>query len=114
MTVEYYMAHSLCHIVLGSLTLECGYPVSWLKERVYSCAEGLGFLIYTASSDAEGTLGGLVQAGRRLSRLMASALESARLCSNDPLCSAHESGDHDNRRLSGASCHSCLHIPETS
>jgi hypothetical protein len=112
--IEYYMAHSLCHIILSAFTLECGYPASSLKERIYTCENGLGFLIYTASSDAAGTLGGLVQAGRSLTRLMASALENAKLCSNDPVCSAHEPDDHDNRYLSGASCHSCLYIPETS
>jgi hypothetical protein len=112
--IKYYMAHSTCHLVLAAFTLECGYPASSLKERIYSSDKGLGFLIYTASSDAAGTLGGLVQAGRGLTRLLASALESAKLCSNDPVCSAHHPADNDKRYLSGASCHSCLHIPETS
>ena len=53
-------------------------------------------------------------AGRDLGRLVQQAIESSRLCSNDPLCASHQPGDPDNRPLSGASCHSCLHVPETS
>lgn len=112
--IRYYMVHSLCHILLTTIILECGYPASSLKERVYQNASGTGFLIYTASPDAAGTLGGLTQAGRDLGRHLAVALEGARLCSNDPICSSHLPNDSDKRFLSGASCHSCLHIPETS
>jgi len=36
------------------------------------------------TSDSEGTLGGLVQVGKRIDRILASALEFGRLCSNDP------------------------------
>ncbi len=35
---------------------------------------------------AEGTLGGLVQVGRRIARHLDAALELGRLCSNDPVC----------------------------
>lgn len=111
---EYYLAHSLCHLLMNTLTLECGYPSSSLKERVYLCEEGLGFLIYTASPDADGTLGGLVQQGKKLSRFLAQAIDAARLCSNDPLCASHKPSDPDGRYLSGAACHSCLHVPETA
>lgn len=111
---EYYLAHSLCHLLMNTLTLECGYPSSSLKERVYLCEEGLGFLIYTASPDAEGTLGGLVLQGKKISRFLDQAVDGARLCSNDPLCANHKPSDPDGRYLSGASCHSCLHVPETA
>ncbi len=112
--IEYYLAHSLCHLLMNTLTLECGYPASSLKERVYFGDSGLGFLIYTASSDAEGTLGGLVQKGKDIGRFLGMAIDSARLCSNDPLCASHKPSDPDNRYLSGAACHSCLHVPETA
>jgi hypothetical protein len=50
------------------IALECGYPASSLRERIYLCPTQNkfrgGMLIYTGSSDAEGTLGGLVQTGR--------------------------------------------------
>ena len=111
---EYYLAHSLCHLLMNTLTLECGYPSSSLKERVYLCDEGLGFLIYTASPDSEGTLGGLVQQGKRIDRFLDQAIDAARLCSNDPLCASHKPSDPDGRYLSGAACHGCLHVPETA
>jgi len=45
-------------------------------ERVYAVPQvGYGVMLYTASSDAEGTLGGLVQAGRRIAGFVRSALE---------------------------------------
>lgn len=62
-----------------------------LRERIYaSPAEGTlpdryGILIFTGSSDAEGTLGGLVEAARRTKEFGRKALELASLCSNDPL-----------------------------
>jgi hypothetical protein len=72
-------------------------------------------LLYTASSDAEGTLGGLVQAGRQIRRHLEDALELARLCANDPVCAQHEPCDQNERRyLHGAACHGCLLISETS
>jgi hypothetical protein len=74
-------------------------------------------LLYTASSGSEGSLGGLVEVGKRLERYLEQALDLARLCSNDPVCAAHapahEIGASD-RHLEGASCHGCLLISEPS
>jgi hypothetical protein len=74
-------------------------------------------LLYTASPGAEGSLGGLVEVGRRLARYLEHALDLGRLCSNDPVCAAHlpdgEVGSSD-RHLEGASCHGCLLISEPS
>jgi hypothetical protein len=74
-----------------------------------------GILIYTAASDSEGTLGGLVQLGQPLSlgRQLRSALEAKRICGSDPLCSEH-APVADGRTVHGASCHACLFAPETS
>jgi hypothetical protein len=58
-----------------------------------------GILIYTGSSDAEGTLGGLVQAGREIRRHVRMALEAGKLCSNDPVCSHHEYSVHDEAEM---------------
>ena len=47
--------------------LECGYPASSIRERIYALPGiGYGVLLYTGTSDAEGTLGGLIQVGRRI------------------------------------------------
>lgn len=73
-----------------------------------------GVLLYTAAPDSEGTLGGLVSLGHRdrLGALIEQALDSARLCSSDPLCADHDPLVHG--RLYGAACHACLFSAETS
>ena len=50
-------------MLITAIALDCGYPASSLRERVYAGEQGYGILIYTGSSDSDGTLGGLVQAG---------------------------------------------------
>ena len=74
-----------------------------------------GFLIYTAASDSEGTLGGLVALGetQSLGRLLSQALERCSLCSADPLCAEHVP-DKSEDALHNASCHACLFVPETT
>jgi hypothetical protein len=114
---RFVLLHSLSHLLITAVSLECGYSASSIRERIYSGAGGCGILLYTASSGAEGSLGGLVEVGRRLERYLEQALDLGRLCSNDPVCAAHapahEVGASD-RYLEGASCHGCLLISEPS
>jgi hypothetical protein len=113
--IAYYLLHSLSHLLLTVIALDCGYPSSALRERVYSANEQYGILIYTGSSDSQGTLGGLVQAGREIKRYMLLALERAMLCSNDPICAHHSPAqEHDPQPLLGSACHGCLLVSETS
>lgn len=113
--LHYVLLHSLSHLLLTALALDCGYPASSLRERIYAGDRAYGILIYTGSSDAEGTLGGLVQAGRRIERHLTEALKLATLCSNDPVCSEHRPDNDENERpLHGAACHGCVLIAETS
>jgi hypothetical protein len=113
--IEYLMLHSLSHLLITAVSLSCGYPASSIRERIYARPEGCGILLYTATSDAEGTLGGLVEVGRNIDKHLAEALEVGRLCSNDPVCAQHEASDpHEQRYLHGAACHGCLLISETS
>ena len=114
--LPYVMLHSLAHMLLVQVALECGYSTSAIRERVYASPSlGYGILLYTAGSGSEGTLGGLVEAGRSIGRHLEAALERARLCSNDPVCSHHDpNGDVQERMLHGAACHGCLFVPETS
>jgi hypothetical protein len=117
--LAYVLLHSFSHALMRELTLECGYSAPSIRERIYSSIpdepiDMAGVLVYTAAPDSEGTLGGLVTLGRpqELGRLVRQALERARLCASDPLCS-----EHDPRRdgtLHGAACHACLFAPETS
>jgi len=83
--LPYFLLHSLSHLLLTSVALECGYPASSIRERVYALEAGYGILLYTGTPDAEGTLGGLVEAGRQIARHLQAALELGRLCSNDPV-----------------------------
>ncbi len=32
---EYVMAHSLAHALMSEVAIDCGYPASALKERIY-------------------------------------------------------------------------------
>jgi hypothetical protein len=112
----YVMLHSFSHLLITAVALECGYPSSSIRERIYSIPDvGYGILLYTGTSDAEGTLGGLVQVGRRIHETVRNALELGVLCSNDPVCAQHDpSSGHESRFLHGAACHGCLLISETS
>jgi hypothetical protein len=113
--VAYVMLHSLSHLLITTVSLECGYSASAIKERVYAGDYGYGILLYTGSSGSEGTLGGLVEVGKRIELILANALELGRLCSNDPVCAQHKPAEaHEERFLHGAACHGCLLIAETS
>ena len=113
--LPYYFLHSLSHLLLTAVSLECGYPASSIRERVYALNAGYGVLLYTGSPDAEGTLGGLVESGRQIGQHLRAALELGRLCSNDPVCAQHDpQNQHECRFLHGAACHGCLLIAETS
>lgn len=112
--LPYYLLHLLSHLLITAMSLDCGYPASSIRERVYARLGQYGLLIYTGSSDAEGTLGGLVQAGRRIRQHLRRALVAGRLCSNDPVCAFHAPTQHDHQPLLGSACHGCMLISETS
>ncbi len=112
--LPYIMLHSLSHLLITAMSLECGYPASSIRERVYASSAGYGILLYTGSPDAEGTLGGLVEAGRKIAQHLKEALDRGGLCSNDPVCAQHEPQNAECRFLLGAACHGCLLIAETS
>ena len=114
--LPYIFLHSFSHLLITSVALECGYPASSIRERIYALPNiGYGLLLYTGTVDAEGTLGGLIEVGRRIHEHIQSALELGGLCSNDPVCAQHEpQSPHEHRFLLGAACHGCLLIAETS
>jgi hypothetical protein len=113
--LPYVFLHSLSHLLITAVSLECGYSASSVRERIYAGESGYGILLYTGSPDAEGTLGGLVQVGRHVEHHLGAALEMGGLCSNDPVCAQHDAKDpHEERFLNGAACHGCLLIAEPS
>ncbi len=113
--LPYIMLHSLSHLLITAVSMDCGYPASSIRERIYATDKGYGILLYTGSPDAEGTLGGLVAAGRSIRDYVEAAIELGRLCSYDPVCAQHDPANkHEHRFLHGAACHGCLLIAETS
>jgi hypothetical protein len=117
---RFYLLHSLSHLLLSAVSLECGYPASAIRERIYCAPAGVdvpmaGILLYTGTPGTEGTLGGLVEQGKKLGSHLRRALELGRLCSNDPVCAAHTPDrDPSERFLEGAACHGCLFLAECS
>ncbi len=115
---RYLLLHALAHLLIRQFGLECGYASSSLRERIYS-SQGqdamAGILIYTASPDSEGSLGGLVEMSHaeRLGPMLKRALNSSKLCANDPLC-ADRAVSATGTQLNGAACHACLLESETS
>lgn len=117
---RYTLLHSLSHLIINELAMECGYSAAAIRERIY-CSEGsveqemAGVLLYTAAPDSEGTLGGLVSLARpdTLGRLLDQALDRAHLCGSDPLCAEHLPHETEDS-LHAAACHACLFVPETS
>ena len=118
-TAKFLFLHSMAHLLIRALSFECGYSIASLRERIYcDRADGRpvmsGILIYTANGDAEGTLGGLVRQGYpdALPRIFHQAIEEARFCANDPVCSLSKGQGRDALNL--AACHACMLLPETS
>jgi len=103
---------------MRQLALDCGYSESSVRERIYSSTDPerkmAGILLYTASADSEGSLGGLVDLGtkERFPNLIHGALQNAKRCSSDPLCADHQPDVH--ATINGAACHACVLAPETS
>ena len=120
--VRFYLLHTMSHLLLTAISLECGYAASAIRERIYSQAGGragepamAAVLLGTGTTGSEGTLGGLVEEGRHVRHHLREAWDLGRLCSNDPVCAAHDpSHPSSDRRSEGAACHGCLYIAECS
>ena len=115
--IRYAMLHTLAHLLIREFALECGYNAASIRERLYAepgDAPMAGILLYTASADSDGTLGGLIELGKpeNLGRLIRQALLRASVCSSDPLCSEHD--PERDRSLHSAACHACAFVSETS
>lgn len=115
---KFIMLHTLSHLLISQLSFECGYSIASLSERLYCSEESsgrkmAGIFIYTASGDAEGTLGGLVRQGRpdAFPRILKKAITTAKTCSNDPVCILSRGQGRDSLNL--AACHACCLLPET-
>ncbi len=116
--VRYILLHTLAHLIIRELTLRCGYTSASIKEKIYSSEDNekqmCGILVYTASSDSDGSLGGLARQGvpEKMQEIFLHMLESASWCSNDPVCI--DSQNQGYAALNYAACHACSLLPETS
>lgn len=115
-TARFLMIHTFAHALMRQLTLDCGYSSTALRERLYVETDPAmaGVLLYTASTDDDGTLGGLQRQGdpQRIGRTVVAGLHAQAWCSSDPLCIEDMLSSQDS--LSLAACHSCVLAPETS
>lgn len=115
---EYILIHSFAHLLINQLSFDCGYGSSSIRERIYceKTSNDLkmnGVLIYTASGDSEGSLGGLVRQGQsgRIEDTILNAIKNALWCTSDPVCI--QSPGQGPESLNLAACHNCALLPET-
>lgn len=110
---KYVLMHTFAHLLIKQMSMSSGYSSSAIRERIYFGDDMAGVLLYTGSTDKEGSLGGLVELGyvNKLNVLMKDAFQEALLCTNDPEClNTLPAGNNSN----GAACHSCCMISETA
>ena len=113
-TARSLVVHSLAHILIDELSLTAGYPAASLRERIYDEGDQAGILIYTATADSAGSLGGLAAQSdpRRLQSVLANSVRRASWCTTDPVCIESSASGVNGMNL--AACHACLLLPETS
>lgn len=120
---EYVLLHTFAHLFIRQIANECGYSTASIKEKIYStftspndsAPKMHGVLIHLASSDSDGSLGGLisiVQNTDKFQLILENMLKKALWCSADPLCiTSMEQGFSS---LNYSACHDCVLLPETS
>lgn len=113
-SIKYVLLHSLSHLLIKEISNFAGYSTSSIRERIYSGENMSGILMYTSSSSSDGSLGGLVEQGKKpkFNIMLQRALRKASVCSMDPLCSHSHLGVGNKRN--GSACHACMFLPETS
>jgi hypothetical protein len=113
-TPRHLLVHTLAHALIDQFALDAGYPAASLRERLYVDDEMASLLIYTATTDSAGSLGGLIAQGEttRLEQAVIGAVVRAAWCSADPVCIEAEGQGVDALNL--AACHACMLLPETS
>jgi hypothetical protein len=112
--IAHVMIHTLAHVLIDQLALDAGYPASSIRERLFVDTDMCGLLLYTATSDSAGSLGGLAAQAEQslLARAFEEGLRRLSWCSSDPVCIESEGAGTDGLNL--AACHSCVLVPETS
>lgn len=118
---RFVFLHTFSHMLIRQLSAECGYSATSLKERIYSTYvdddlnDMAGVLIYLASSDSDGSLGGLINVtddSVLFENILDEMLREALWCSGDPICINSEEQGIDS--LNYSACHDCALLPEVS
>lgn len=115
LTARFILLHTLSHLLMRQIESESGYPAASLIERIY-CSHApssmAGMLIHVAVPDIAGSLGGLAELAepKKFLGILSRALEHARWCSLDPVCSEHDGQGPG--LLNRAACHACTLVPE--
>ena len=118
LTPRFVMIHTFSHLLINELVYHCGYSTAALRERLFvndkEDEDMAGVLIYTASGDSDGSMGGLVSMGKpdKLELILKSAFQKSEWCSADPVCKEIEGQGPESLNLSA--CHNCALIPETA
>lgn len=109
---RYIFAHTFSHLIMKELEFQCGYPVTSMKEKMYTYQDEsrMGFLIYTIAG-SEGSYGGLISllpndtnsSEGRILKIIEMAALRASTCPNDPICKSEE-----------GHCFACVDLPEIS
>lgn len=115
---EFILIHTFAHLIINQLSFDCGYGSSSIRERIYCERTSneykmYGLLIYTASGDSEGSLGGLVRHGKPgyIEDTIINAIKNALWCTSDPICIQSPGQGPESCNL--AACHNCALLPET-
>jgi hypothetical protein len=113
-TPRLVLIHTFAHVLIDQMSLDAGYPSASLRERLYVDEDMRGLLIYTATTDSGGSLGGVVAQGvpERLTGLIREGVKRAAWCSADPVCIEATATGADG--LNMAACHACALLPEVS
>lgn len=117
---KYIFLHSISHLLIKELSLQSGYDMASISERIYSSETMNGILIYT-SSNGSGSMGGLVrQTNDGILTILKDALKNHNDCSRDPICLNQNPSEMESKgipphlRQNGSACFACLMLPETS
>lgn len=117
-SLDLVFVHTFSHLLINEMTTYSGYNAASISERLYvdqkKSSDMCGLLVYTASGDEEGTLGGISRlvSPDIFSELFMKALKNAMWCSTDPICNqVVPQGPYS---LNLGACHSCALLPETS
>ncbi|MGO4994500.1 Zn-binding domain-containing protein [Jeotgalibaca porci] len=111
------MIHTFSHAMIHQFSLKSGYPITAIRERLYSENDEYGLLLYVTDSDKDGTFGGLVRLAdeQKFKLNTNAALKRLDWCSSDPVCfelgNDFGQGFHNSN---GSACHNCSFVPDTA